>query len=198
MSFRTYRSHKVVEAAPIKTFLSGGNQGPFVVLEDGEQIAVPINFAARGAPERGDYLVRYQPDGYLSWSPKAVFEAGYTEIQENAGEDDPGDCSECGGTLGDPDETGIRWCACGLGYASTSDNPVFGVAEEQVTLRAMEAQQHMATLATLNSAVAQIDQTLEVIRSAFDNFPNRAGYARPEEFADACQAWFREQTGEPG
>jgi|VirMetMinimDraft_7_1064189.scaffolds.fasta_scaffold00089_16 hypothetical protein len=79
---KKYQSHKIVEAAPIIGYTALGN---YVNVEadndDGyERIAVPGDFFARGNPDLGDYLVRYQPDGYLSWSPKAVFEAGYTEL----------------------------------------------------------------------------------------------------------------------
>lgn len=76
---KRYQCHKIVEAAPISYV------GPdFVNISTGEniieQIDVPADFFARGGPALGDYLVRYEPDGYLSWSPKAVFEAGYTLI----------------------------------------------------------------------------------------------------------------------
>lgn len=81
---KTYQSHKVVEAAPIMGYTALGN---YVNVEadnaDGyERVSVPGDFFARGNPDLGDYLVRYAPDGYLSWSPRAVFDAGYTIIQE--------------------------------------------------------------------------------------------------------------------
>jgi hypothetical protein len=76
-----YRSHKVVEAAPIIMHTDG-----LVVVRnaDGteEHVKVPEDFGARGEPSNGDYLVRYQPDGYLSWSPKAAFEDGYAPEPE--------------------------------------------------------------------------------------------------------------------
>jgi hypothetical protein len=43
-----------------------------------------VNFFGRGSPAVGDYLVRYEPEGYLSWSPKKAFEDGYTEITDEA------------------------------------------------------------------------------------------------------------------
>lgn len=77
---KKYRSHKIVEAAVIVGASAGEN---FVRVKGeggSEKITVPDGFFARGFPEAGDYLVRYEPDGYLSWSPRDKFEAGYTEI----------------------------------------------------------------------------------------------------------------------
>lgn len=78
---KKYRSHKVVEAAPIVM-----HTDDLVIVRnaDGteEHVAVPDDFGARGGPSNGDYLVRYQPDGYLSWSPKKAFEDGYTPEPE--------------------------------------------------------------------------------------------------------------------
>jgi len=82
---KRYRSHKVVEAAPILRASTFDNT---VTIKDDASndhtIIMPIGFFARGEPQPGDYLVRYQLQGYLSqspylsWSPKAVFEDGYT------------------------------------------------------------------------------------------------------------------------
>jgi len=76
-----YKSHKIVEAAEI---VQHGDEFVVVRGADGveQTIAVPENFAARGEPSNGDYLVRYLPDGYLSWSPRAAFEDGYTKAAE--------------------------------------------------------------------------------------------------------------------
>jgi hypothetical protein len=78
---KKYQSHKIVEAAVIVMHTDG-----LVVVRDPDgtehSVTVPNDFAARGEPSNGDYLVRYQPDGYLSWSPKPVFEAGYAELRE--------------------------------------------------------------------------------------------------------------------
>jgi len=68
---RRYRSHKVVEAGVVQHIDVGS------VTVDDEVIPVPAGIFARGTPSIGeDYLVRYE-DGYVSWSPKAAFEAGY-------------------------------------------------------------------------------------------------------------------------
>ena len=76
---KRYQSHKIVEAAPI---IQHGDD--FVVTRDdaGNEHRVHVGeaFFARGEPCNGDYLVRYLPDGYLSWSPKDKFEDGYAAI----------------------------------------------------------------------------------------------------------------------
>lgn len=80
---KRYRCHKVVEATEVvecdaelrvvTTYDDAGNP---------HRVGVPEDFFGRGMPSRGDYLVRYLPDGYLSWSPKSVFEDGYTAEPE--------------------------------------------------------------------------------------------------------------------
>jgi len=68
---KRYRSHKVVEAGVVQHVEAGS------VTVDDEVIPVPADIFARGVPVIGvDYLVRYA-DGWVSWSPKATFEAGY-------------------------------------------------------------------------------------------------------------------------
>lgn len=82
---KKYRSHKVVEAAPILGYDNAGTSPKSHGVYVGPchlWTPVPADFFARGTPSLGDYLVRYQPDGYLSWSPKAVFEAGYAEMED--------------------------------------------------------------------------------------------------------------------
>lgn len=82
-----YRSHKVVEAGQINAYATSGPHGPWADV-GAERFKLPSTVFARGTPQIGDYLVQYlDGNGYLSWSPKAVFEAGYTEI----GEADPVD-----------------------------------------------------------------------------------------------------------
>lgn len=80
-----YRSHKIVQAAPI---IAVSPQHDYVVVEndttrDGVRIPVDPKLFARGVPEAGAYFVVYD-DGYQSWSPKAAFEGGYTRIDERA------------------------------------------------------------------------------------------------------------------
>jgi len=77
---RRYRSHKVVEAGVIRELGSGRvlvSDSPHDHIDTTEWIDVPADIFARGTPSIGvDYLVRYE-DGYVSWSPRAAFEAGY-------------------------------------------------------------------------------------------------------------------------
>ena len=87
---KKYRSHKIVEAAPIVAaeFQADGS-GKVYTANDGSPDnrtlwIVPAGFKRPNTEPRmcvdgGDYLVRYD-DGYLSWSPRDKFEAGYTEI----------------------------------------------------------------------------------------------------------------------
>ena len=84
--------HKVVHAAKIVSVdLAGRADAPqntvvvVVVYQDGDtcgvELDVPYEVTARKAPSPGDYLVAYNvgtPDEYISWSPAAVFEDGYS------------------------------------------------------------------------------------------------------------------------
>lgn len=87
---KKYQSHKIVEAALIAAadFRADGS-GRVVIVGDGDTASrtfdVPPGFKRpntnpKMSVDGGDYLVRYE-DGYLSWSPKAIFEAGYSEIK---------------------------------------------------------------------------------------------------------------------
>lgn len=74
---KKYKSHKIVEAGLIKSFTDKG-----VVFEDGSETRLTNEEYTRidkMIDGRDGYLVRYE-DGYISWSPKDVFEAGYTEV----------------------------------------------------------------------------------------------------------------------
>lgn len=74
---RRYRCHKVVEAAEI---VQHGDGFVLVRHENGAEtrVSVPETFMARGEPSNGDFLVRYLPDNYLSWSPRKAFLDGYS------------------------------------------------------------------------------------------------------------------------
>lgn len=83
-----YKSHKVVEAGRIMG-LSWEPTSRYVNVESDnergyERIEVTAEFYARGTPGLKDYLVRHEPDGYLSWSPADKFEAGYTLVNEES------------------------------------------------------------------------------------------------------------------
>lgn len=76
-----YRSHKIVRAAPILRF--GRDPGEVVLDVPGGEVTLllPPGIFARARPVAGDYIVIYE-GGYASWSPKIVFEGGYTVIEE--------------------------------------------------------------------------------------------------------------------
>lgn len=108
-SFKTYRSHKIVDAAKIESYGYDGVTPEtgglvWVNLVGGERLNIPANLRGRlGDALQSDpskyishgntgavtlnldfepgYLVKYQ-DGYLSYSPKKAFEEGYTETTE--------------------------------------------------------------------------------------------------------------------
>lgn len=72
---KTYISHKRVQAAQIAGIFVGSDT---VQTMDGEMHSMPGLFN-RAIPDVGDYLVVYE-DGYMSHSPKAAFESGYTLV----------------------------------------------------------------------------------------------------------------------
>jgi len=83
---RVYQCHKLVEAAPIievgSEFHAEDHDFINITVEGGDVHALPVEAVARYLPVAGDYLVKYRPDGYLSISPKAAFEAGYSLAEE--------------------------------------------------------------------------------------------------------------------
>jgi len=78
MKLQSFKCHKVVQAAAILS-ITIKPSNVFIVLESEPEVEHPIDpeVFARSVPEKGDYLVRYE-DGYISFSPKDVFEAGYS------------------------------------------------------------------------------------------------------------------------
>jgi hypothetical protein len=86
-----WQCYKVVRAARIikieRTGVNyettpGGDSGWRWTLDNGRVVVVSNALADRDAPRRpveGDFYVVYDPDGYESWSPAAVFIAGYTK-----------------------------------------------------------------------------------------------------------------------
>lgn len=80
MTLQFYTSHKRVQAGKIQRVIVtdfGTKKRVNFVEVGGKQYDVPADFGARGVPEVGDWFIRYA-DGYLSWSPAAAFEEGYT------------------------------------------------------------------------------------------------------------------------
>ena len=90
----THVSHKQVEAYPIAAaeFQRDGSGKVGVNHPEDGYIVVPVpaGFLRRpGAVSEGDMLVRYaptenEPDGYLSHSPRDVFEAGYAAVSKSS------------------------------------------------------------------------------------------------------------------
>lgn len=78
---QNYRCHKVVEAGEISS--RGYDDAYHVTLKDGSHEYIPFRIwqminedQAKGNPF--GYLVRYDDGAYLSYSPKRVFEKGYS------------------------------------------------------------------------------------------------------------------------
>jgi len=74
-----YQSHKKVRAAEIMGVGPTGSDGATVLfLGAYGEFTADEKMTARYHPSVGDYLVKYD-DGYLSISPKAPFDEGYTK-----------------------------------------------------------------------------------------------------------------------
>lgn len=78
---KKYRCHEVVEAAKIGE-IEPNQAGSQIALydESGYKIGVRLKaWAVKHEPKVGDYYVKYE-DGYISRSPAAAFEAGYSLV----------------------------------------------------------------------------------------------------------------------
>lgn len=81
-----YQCFKVVQAAEIKAVQEFDEQSalPLVIGIPGTDVELPYiaspELISRYIPEVGDYLVLYEND-YVSISPKAAFEEGYSKIE---------------------------------------------------------------------------------------------------------------------
>lgn len=82
-----YRSHKIVSALKIKS-VEPDADSPYayetarvLTFVDGNYapLRVEEHYVLKHNPQAGGYYVVYD-DGYASWSPGDVFEAGYTRI----------------------------------------------------------------------------------------------------------------------
>lgn len=73
-----WKCHKVVQAGKISLMARDEENGQLMIHAEPSNMpfAVQLDFLQRHNPERGGYLVVYE-DGYLSYSPADVFEAGY-------------------------------------------------------------------------------------------------------------------------
>jgi hypothetical protein len=76
----TYKCHKIVQAARIKA-VRNNSDGALLMLLNGDDVRVDSEFRDKHRPFGGGYLVRYA-DGYLSFSPAAAFEGGYTQVEQ--------------------------------------------------------------------------------------------------------------------
>lgn len=92
-----YRCHKIVHALKIKDVICHAHADPAVSIADFAKteefqgahimpeeegyapIAVDAKWFRKHNPEKGGYYVVYE-DGYISYSPAAAFESGYTRI----------------------------------------------------------------------------------------------------------------------
>lgn len=80
-----YRCHKEVWALKIASVapgrMDGNGPGSTLVFEDSHYLPLSIgeDWIAKHNPQDGGYLVAYR-DGYLSFSPAAAFEEGYTKL----------------------------------------------------------------------------------------------------------------------
>lgn len=76
-----YQSHKIVQAAEIKGIEFRDQNKSAIIATDHGIIETQPNFRERFKGNESDlgYYVLYA-DGYESWSPKVVFEQGYTKI----------------------------------------------------------------------------------------------------------------------
>ena len=81
-----YKCHKIVQAVQIAAISYGSADHPrdgTAVLtpyaEEYAPFAVSAAYVRKHVPQVGGYYVRYE-DGYESFSPADVFEAGYTRL----------------------------------------------------------------------------------------------------------------------
>ncbi len=86
-----YKCHKEVRALKIASVVRADRFAPDSVVgkmfimpagNEFEPVEVSDEYVAKHNPQAGGYYVVYEPDGYESYSPGAVFEAGYTRIEE--------------------------------------------------------------------------------------------------------------------
>lgn len=76
-----YQCHKQVSALKISAIVDNP-RGVELHFEDKRFVPIqfPVEWAVRHDPHPGGYVVWYDGDNYVSYSPAAAFEAGYTLI----------------------------------------------------------------------------------------------------------------------
>lgn len=107
MTLAKFRCHKVVSAGKIVDVHRLSAETATLVVEqaDGSIEAVECGQAmfSRYTPLIGDQYVLYEPDGYASISPAAVFEEGYSRIDESPA----GDLASMARTMADRLAAGV-------------------------------------------------------------------------------------------
>lgn len=79
-----WQCHKVVQAAQIENIRDQHvPDGAILTLSGGFTVKVDNAWCQRHEARVGGYLVVYE-DGYMSFSPAAAFESGYTRIAQGA------------------------------------------------------------------------------------------------------------------
>ncbi|MEI7375666.1 DUF2829 domain-containing protein [Dickeya chrysanthemi] len=76
-----YRCHKVVQAAKIIDVNLLGSGKSSLTLDGDVLLLAERGYIEKHNPQPGGYFVLYE-DGYQSYSPAAVFEAGYTRLPD--------------------------------------------------------------------------------------------------------------------
>ncbi len=77
-----YKCHKTVWAIEIQGVIHDPGASVLLVPVEGsgfEPFAVSREYLEKHRPQPNGYYVKYE-DGYESWSPKEVFEAGYKPL----------------------------------------------------------------------------------------------------------------------
>ena len=77
MTLQTYKCHKTVKAAKITGIECMLDTEYCLWFDDADHVVVNDFYISRNEPQTGGYYVKYD-DGYESYSPADVFEAGYS------------------------------------------------------------------------------------------------------------------------
>lgn len=79
----TYQCHKRVQALKIKHVIASP-RGYELHFENESFVPMQVSmeWVNKHTPHTGGYIVWYENDGYVSFSPASAFEAGYTLVEE--------------------------------------------------------------------------------------------------------------------
>jgi hypothetical protein len=82
MELAKYKCHKEVLAGKIIKIDINSEGNHCLALEGADEpLIVSDAYMHKHVPREGGYYVMYE-NGYESWSPAEVFEAGYTKVEE--------------------------------------------------------------------------------------------------------------------